>query len=236
MGRPYGILVVDDNVATLKGLLQLLRNAGYRVTAAADAETATRLLSAIPFDLLIVDIYLRKENGLALLQLARQQQPAMATIVITGFPDPDVDQEAHRLGAEYVVKPLDPKHLLEIVAERVSGVSKERRWPRKPVAGGFGAKLGDAPARVVEMSYGGVRFEMPMPPDGELPSSIQLRLLPFGLVINAEMIWSSHGTENLTCGAALSESDWRIAHAWRTVVDALAKTANDTTNGPNGSV
>ena len=227
MGRPCGILVIDDDTAALGGLLELLRSSGYSVTGAATLEAGRRLLDAIPFDLLVIDVRLRDHSGLTLVRMTREEHPAMGVIVVTGFPDEEDEEEALRLGATYMTKPIDLPRLLAIVDGKVSSASKQRRWPRRRVAGGgFGASVADAPGRVVDMSYGGFRFEMPAAPEGDLPSSVELKLLPFGLSIAAELVWASRvdASGGWTCGAAVAETDWSTARAWRVVVDALSKT------------
>lgn len=225
--RPWGILVVDDDVVTLRGVLELLRTAGYRATGAVHFEAALSLVHAIPFDLLIADVRLRVDNGLKLIRLAREEQPAMAVIAITGFPDPVVEEECLRLGVAYLLKPLDLQGLLGIVTSQVSGMNRQRRWPRKRIAGGFAARVGDIPAKVVDMSYGGFRLEMAVPFGTDVPASIEVSLMSFGLSVNAELVWTrrlpSSGT--WTCGAALLETDSRTTRAWRVVVDALPKSS-----------
>ena len=60
-----------------------------------------------------------------------------------------------------------------------------------PVAGGFGAQIGGVPAKVLEMSYGGLRLELSMPPEKQPPPSIKVSLMSFGLSVNADVMWTS---------------------------------------------
>ena len=73
------------------------------------------------------------------------------------------------------------------------------------------------------MSYGGIRFEMPALPGRELPVSIEVNLLAFGLSVKAEPVWTNRRdtSGSWSCGAVLAESTWRAARTWRTLVDAL---------------
>lgn len=103
----------------MSGILDLLRDRGYRVTGAATLEAATRLLGAFLFDLLIVDLRLGRANGLDLVALARQEQPDMPAIVITGFPDEFAERAVRLLGADYVTKPISPPALLALVKARL---------------------------------------------------------------------------------------------------------------------
>lgn len=223
MTTPSEILVVDDDVPSLAGLLSLLRNLGYRATGAADVVGATALLDAFPFDMLVTDLLLPGESGLKLIRRAREVQPAIAIIAITGFPDHAVEQEISRLDAIYLQKPVDVRQLKEIVADRVASGRRQRRWSRKRVAGGFGANVAGASATIVDISYGGFRLEMLSPPDPAKTPTINMSLLPFGFTVNAELVWINRNdpTGTWNCGAALSPLDPTIARAWRVVVDAL---------------
>ena len=224
MSTSGGILIVDDDVEALRGLLELLRNAGFRAAGAADGEAALHLVQKISFDLLIANIRVKADSDLRLIRLARAEQPAMAVVALTGFPDPAVEAEVNRLGATYSLKPMDPQRLLEIAGEKVSGrPGKHRRWLRKSVAGGFRARIDGVPAKVLDMSYGGLRLEISMPPERKPPPSIEVSLMSFGLSISADVMWTIRLEPAGTwiCGAALLETDPDTSRAWRGVVDTL---------------
>lgn len=120
MDDPRTILVVDDDVNSLSGLLELLRDRGYRATGAATVEAATRLLDAFLFDLLIVDLRLGRANGLDLIYQARQEQSAMPAILITGVGDEPTKRAARALGTDCVLKPIVPSALLALVKDRLA--------------------------------------------------------------------------------------------------------------------
>jgi DNA-binding NtrC family response regulator len=114
--RPDRVLIVDDDGATRRGLVQLLTQAGYEATAVGSFDEARRSIGASPPDLLITDIRLEAYNGL---QLILNSPRSIPTIVITGFADPVLEAEARRGGAAYLVKPVQPMELLEVVAEKL---------------------------------------------------------------------------------------------------------------------
>ena len=60
------LLVVDDDDRIRDLLKRFLSMKGYRVTAAADAEAAARLVEALDFDLLILDVMMPGEDGISL--------------------------------------------------------------------------------------------------------------------------------------------------------------------------
>jgi DNA-binding response OmpR family regulator len=230
-GKPWGILVVDDDLATLRPLLELLRTTGYSAAGALHLETASSLVRAIPFDLMIAGVRPGADSTLDLIRLARERQPGMAVIAVAATTDPSVHEECIRLGVTYVLEPLDMPVFLELVAERVSDLSKRRRWARKHILGGFAARVGGQKAKVVDMSYGGLRLEMPVPFEAKLPIPVEVTLLSFGLSVNATRVWTrsvntpgpstSLGAGPWLSGGALRETDESTTRAWRVVVDAL---------------
>jgi DNA-binding NtrC family response regulator len=117
--RPDRVLIVDDDGATRRGLVQLLAQAGYDATAVGTFDEARRIIGASPPDLLITDIRLEAYNGL---QLILNSPRTIPTIVITGFADPVLEAEARRGGAAYLVKPVQPLELLEVVAEKLAAL------------------------------------------------------------------------------------------------------------------
>jgi DNA-binding response OmpR family regulator len=114
---PQQVLIVDDDGATRRGLRQLLEQAGYAATAVETFDEALRILRTTPPDLLITDIRLEAYNGL---QLILHRSHSIPTIVITGFADPVLEAEARRSGAAYLLKPVEPRDLLALVAEKLA--------------------------------------------------------------------------------------------------------------------
>ena len=220
---PWGILVVDDDLGTLRPVLELLRETGYSAAGALHLATASSLVRAIPFDVMIAGVRPGADSTLDLIRLARRQQPGMAVIAVTATPDLTVEEECNSLGATYLLKPVNLPSLLALVAEKVSDLSRRRRWVRKHILGGFAASVGGQKAKVVDMSYGGFRIEMPEPPKTELPAPVEVTLLSFGLSVNATLVWTRSASTPgpWLSGGALRETDESTTRAWRVVVDAL---------------
>ena len=115
---PQLILVVDDDPAARTGLAELLKSAGYAVKGAGSFEEATKVLESSTPDLLVADVRLAAFNGLHLLHRSRQSHPHMASIVISGYPDPAIEHEAQKAGAAaFLLKPLDPPAFLAKVSD-----------------------------------------------------------------------------------------------------------------------
>ena len=113
---PKRVLVVDDDVSTMVALAELLEQAGYRPVTVAGFKEALQILRGHPPDILITDIRLGGYNGL---QLIISGAPRVPAIVMTGFDDRTLAATAHEFGADYLVKPVDPRALLQLVASRI---------------------------------------------------------------------------------------------------------------------
>jgi DNA-binding NtrC family response regulator len=115
------ILIVDDDLSLLDALESALKQAGQaQVVALGAFADARRVLHTDRFDVLITDVRLGAFNGLQLAVLARDQNPGIQLIVFSGFDDPVLRQEAERLGAVYLVKPVTSRQLLELIRNRAT--------------------------------------------------------------------------------------------------------------------
>jgi DNA-binding response OmpR family regulator len=216
------ILVVDDDRTTRVGLAELLEGAGYHTIPIGSFEEASRLLRTAPPDLLIADVRLGPFNGL---QLVISSPTPIPAIIITGFADPVLESDARRRGADYILKPVDPAALLRLVERKLaaarSGFGVPRRWDRKPVVGGLPARIDDAPARILDVSYGGLRFEIPGEAERALPSSVDITFPSARLTIRATLVWKSLvAGRTWLCGASLSEAS--SSPEWYGLVDAVS--------------
>lgn len=133
--QPKGtVLVVDDDDAVRSGLYWALTS-DYQVLQAASRDEACRLINEEPIDVVVSDLHLPPHiddiaEGLALIDVARTQDPPMQVVVITGSDSKRAALEAVRRGAYgFFEKPLDPAELLHIVnqAARMRQLEIENR-------------------------------------------------------------------------------------------------------------
>jgi DNA-binding response OmpR family regulator len=214
------ILIVDDHRVTRLGLAELLEQAGYSVLTAGTFPDARRILRETPPDLLIADVRLGSFNGLQLVISGPNRIPA---IVITGYADSVLEAEARRGGADYLVKPFDPDTLLGIIRQKLGQNLTEfavpRRWWRKAVAG-LMARVGENQAKIVDVSYGGVKFEIPA--DGGVPPDRFQLQLPNAMSLQADLVWKSMLNNDMwVCGAAVWPEE-SSARQWFGLVDTVA--------------
>jgi DNA-binding response OmpR family regulator len=108
------VLLVDDDVDVREYTAGVLEDAGYVVAAAARAEEAERLLSkGDVFDLVITDIVLPGQNGIALAQSVRRLSPGARILFTTGYTRHIAGDGID--GMEVLDKPYLPDALLHAV-------------------------------------------------------------------------------------------------------------------------
>jgi signal transduction histidine kinase len=103
------ILIVDDDPGVVALCERVLAEVGdYDVHSVTRPNDALRRLRAESFDLLLLDIRLPEMNGFELLQLARERDPELAIVVMTGHGTVDTAVEALQHGAEgLMLKPFE---------------------------------------------------------------------------------------------------------------------------------
>ncbi|MEX2529028.1 MAG: response regulator [Gemmatimonadota bacterium] len=129
------VLVVEDEAPVRKALMKLVARFGYEVKGAASAEEGDSWLSAMRFDLLLLDIELPKMKGMEFLGWALERDPEMAVIMLTGLDDPTLALQAMDRGARtYLVKPVEAEFLR--VALRDALAVRQVLTERNDLAGG----------------------------------------------------------------------------------------------------
>ncbi len=111
-GEKAHILAVDDDTRLRSLLTRFLRESGFMVSAAKDADEARELLKQYKFDLLIVDIMMPKESGLEFLTKLRAEDN-VPVILLTAMSE-SVDRiNGLECGADdYLPKPFEPRELV----------------------------------------------------------------------------------------------------------------------------
>ena len=110
------LLVVDDDDRIRDLLREFLVRAGFRVTGAADAAAAWRLIETLDFDLMVLDVMMPGEDGLSLARRlrARTDQPGRTPVLMLTARGEASDRiEGLVAGVDdYLAKPFEPRELL----------------------------------------------------------------------------------------------------------------------------
>lgn len=106
------LLIVDDD-ERIRGLLQkFLMRSGFLVSTARDAAHARRILSGLEFDLIVLDVMMPGEDGVA---LCRDLRKTITTPILLLTAKGETDERISGLEAgadDYLTKPFEPKELL----------------------------------------------------------------------------------------------------------------------------
>jgi two-component system phosphate regulon response regulator OmpR len=107
------ILMVDDDARIRELLQRYLTEQGFSVKTVADAKEMDIILSADSFDLLVLDLMLPGEDGLAICRRLRANNVSTPIIMLTARGD-EVDRIIGlEMGADdYLPKPFNPRELL----------------------------------------------------------------------------------------------------------------------------
>lgn len=106
------LLIVDDD-ERIRGLLQkfLVRH-GFWVTAARDAQHARRILTGLEFDMLVLDVMMPGEDGIALTKSLRQEISTPILLLTAKGETADRIAGLEAGADDYLTKPFEPKELL----------------------------------------------------------------------------------------------------------------------------
>ena len=145
--RPNKVLVVDDDVRIRDLLRRYLMQEGFEVMLAEDGKALNRVLQREAVDLIVLDLMMPGEDGLAICRRLRGAGNDVAIIMLTAKGD-DVDRIIGlEIGADdYLPKPFNPR---ELVA-RIHAVLRRRTAP--PPAG--------APAEGGLVTFGDITLDM----------------------------------------------------------------------------
>ena len=133
MNASAHILVVDDEPDIVEVLRRYLATQGYTVSTATDGSAMRRVMAATPVDLVLLDLGLPGEDGLALMRSLRDESSA-AVVVVTGRGETVDRIVGLEVGADdYISKPFDVRE----VGARVRSVLRRTldRNPRSASAG-----------------------------------------------------------------------------------------------------
>src|SRR5437867_6405 len=134
------ILVVDDEKHTRDGLRRLLEN-DYDVYVADDIAGAIDVLEREQVDVLLTDLRLGNEDGMALIDRALKMPRPPICIMMTAYGSVDVAVEAMKRGAyDFVTKPLNLDKVEMLIARAVQGrkLEQENRALRQQVDERYG--------------------------------------------------------------------------------------------------
>ncbi|MBU9735823.1 response regulator [Diplocloster agilis] len=127
----YRVMIVDDEPLVRQGIIRSVNwdNHGVeQIEEANDGLQALEKYRKTKVDILITDIKMPRMNGLELIRALREENAHPIIIVLSGYSDFEYLQEAIRMEVtDYLLKPLDPEELHEVIGTAVSRIRMKRR-------------------------------------------------------------------------------------------------------------
>ena len=113
----YRILLVDDDIASLEVLGEVLTRAGYDAVSAETGYEALEIIRDVSIDLALLDFNLPDTTGAELLQQIKQFQPGVPAIIMSANTSQGVKFDVFEAGAyTFISKPIDLPQLLGFIA------------------------------------------------------------------------------------------------------------------------
>ena len=128
------LLIVDDDERIRSLLKQFLIQSNYLVSTAEDAEQARKLLSAIEFDLIILDVMMPGQDGISFTAELRKLQNKTPVLLLTARGETEDRIKGLEAGADdYLPKPFEPKELLlriNAILRRMPNMKEDQVMPK----------------------------------------------------------------------------------------------------------
>ncbi len=114
------ILIIDDEKAIRKALMEILSAEGYKTDEAADGEEGLKKFREKIYDVVLCDIKMPKIDGIEFLQKAGENNPDVPVIMISGHGNIETAVDAVKKGAfDYISKPPDLNRMLITIRNAV---------------------------------------------------------------------------------------------------------------------
>jgi len=115
------LLIVDDEAAQRHALCETLQVQGFEAVGCGSADAALAELRQQPVDLLLTDLMMPGTDGIALLRAAREIDPMLVVIIMTGEGTIATAVEAMRSGAfDYILKPFKLSAILPVLSRALA--------------------------------------------------------------------------------------------------------------------
>ena len=110
------VLVIDDDAAVLNSIEKQLSSLEMNFDFTANPVAALRKIELLPYDLVVCDIRMEPVDGLYILQQIKLQHPHIPVIILTGYVDDQLYEQAKHLNASnYLIKPIRKAALVQAI-------------------------------------------------------------------------------------------------------------------------
>jgi DNA-binding NtrC family response regulator len=110
------VLVVDDEPIVGERLKASLERAGFLVDTFSSSQDAVKRIEQETYDILVTDLKMKGPDGLEVLRIAKQKQPNIKAVIITGLATKQVAENALSAGAaQFIAKPFKMSSLVSLL-------------------------------------------------------------------------------------------------------------------------
>lgn len=125
------VLVVDDEVTVRSALVRALELSGYQSQGVASGKEALAILKETPCDLVLLDMKMPEMDGIEVMRRARQVQPDLSIIILTGHATLESAIAAVKSDAvDYLIKPASVHDITAAIAQALKKRSDQFRPKR----------------------------------------------------------------------------------------------------------
>jgi DNA-binding response OmpR family regulator len=150
------ILVVEDDAAVRRGVVDALTYAGYEVLAASDGREGKEAALTARYDLLLLDLILPHFTGFEILEALQGNRAGQAVIILSAKGEENDRIKGLKMGADdYVMKPFSARELLARVDAVLRRTTERQALGQKHEVAGRVIDLTGA-----EIVYDGKRQEL----------------------------------------------------------------------------
>lgn len=120
------VLLADDDPGILETTSDILRTAGFDVTAVADGRLAAAAVSRDRFDIVVLDVMMPGLNGVETVDEIRKTSPDVRFVIITAYSDSELVDDVRRRGvSDIFFKPFD----VAVLLSRLESIRRELVCP-----------------------------------------------------------------------------------------------------------
>lgn len=185
-----------------------------------DAGSIVRELDGDGFEALVIDadLAVTGDTPFVLRNLDRNRP-----LIVIGDADATSLSDPGRVDVTYLKRPLARESFLLAVALALAEGRPARRSPRRLVAR-LQAAVDTVPARVIDVSYEGIRLEMAERHRSTLPPFFSVKVPMFNVNVVGKRVWVNSALDGRAdrafwCGVRLERNPGRAVDAWRTLVE-----------------
>jgi DNA-binding response OmpR family regulator len=124
MEKTLKVLIVDDEVDLSGTLVERLDLRGFDAVAVQTGNQALHQIQHNKFDVVVLDIKLKGEDGVDVMKQIKQIKENLPVILLTGHMSKEANEEGLKAGAiDYIIKPIDIEDLIVKLHEAVAAYS-----------------------------------------------------------------------------------------------------------------